>query len=392
MPPESPVHPITTNLPSNLVKWREYHTIPRFAIWEPLRDWFRSEGLHVFDVTGDTTVKPPTNEPRAHDGVVYGTHYGPPNLIHEHRRPIHCIARTDDGRDVLIRLIAKAGQGLEEFDILQHVATGHRAFLGDNHCLPMLRSLVLDDMIFGVFPFMERGFTHPWYHNPGEVFDAVLQVLQGFEFLHRHLIAHRDVGADNILINLADGRLGPPVLGGGRPLPFRELFPVRYYIIDFEYSVRFPEDSAPDQRVVTGLPGLKYGSDHPDDYGRDLSPEMLLPEPHCPFKSDVYQLGKMFLSHFHPLETEYPDLVKVFRAMTAVDPSCRPTVAEALKSIDEYHNGFTRAQLKILQVPEPLIDPIPIAVRFQKMEEAIVRKAAKKRLEAELAQNSPAAF
>jgi hypothetical protein len=42
----------------------------------------------------------------------------------------------------------------------------------------MLRSLVLDDMIFGVFPFMERGFTYPWYHNPGEVFDAVLQVLQ----------------------------------------------------------------------------------------------------------------------------------------------------------------------------------------------------------------------
>jgi hypothetical protein len=94
------------------------------------------------------------------------------------QRPIHCIARTDDGRDVLIRLIAKAGQGLEEFDILQHVATGHRAFLGDNHCLPMLRSLVLDDMIFGVFPFVEKGFTYPWYYDVGEVFDAVLQVLQ----------------------------------------------------------------------------------------------------------------------------------------------------------------------------------------------------------------------
>lgn len=51
--------------------------------------------------------------------------------------------------------------------------------------------------------------------------------------------------------------------------------------------------------MVIGLPDLKSGSDHPDDYGRDLAPEMLLDTPHCPFKSDVFQLGKMFLSHFH---------------------------------------------------------------------------------------------
>jgi len=74
------------------------------------------------------------------------------------------------------------------------------------------------------------------------------------------------------------------------------VFPVRYYIIDFEFSVQFLEDSTPEQRVVTGLPALQLGLDHPDDYGRELSPEMLLDKPHCPFKLDVYQLGKM---HFH---------------------------------------------------------------------------------------------
>ena len=77
------------------------------------------------------------------------------------------------------------------------------------------------------------------------------------------------------------------------------VFPIRYYIIDFEFSVRFPENSTPDQRVVTGLPTLWLGLDHPDDYGRELSPEMLLDKPHCSFKLDVFQLGKMFLSHFH---------------------------------------------------------------------------------------------
>jgi hypothetical protein len=42
----------------------------------------------------------------------------------------------------------------------------------------MLRTLILEDMTFGVFPFMYTGFTSPWYHNVEEVFDAVLQVLQ----------------------------------------------------------------------------------------------------------------------------------------------------------------------------------------------------------------------
>ena len=74
--------------------------------------------------------------------------------------------------------------------------------------------------------------------------------------------------------------------------------PVRYYIIDFELSTRFPEDSTPDQRIFTGLPLLRHGYDHPDDYGRDIAPEMLLDAPYCPFKSDIFQLGKVLLSHF----------------------------------------------------------------------------------------------
>jgi hypothetical protein len=77
------------------------------------------------------------------------------------------------------------------------------------------------------------------------------------------------------------------------------VFPVRYYIIDFEFSIRFSEDSTPEQRVVTGIPILRNGFDHPDDYGRDIAPEMLLDQPHCPFKSDIFQLGKVLLTHFH---------------------------------------------------------------------------------------------
>src|ERR1700734_3272659 len=85
MPPASRVPPITTNLPSTLTKWRDFNTSPLHAIWDPLRAWFSSEGLHAFDhVMGSTTVKPPVNELRAHDGT-YSTHYGAPRITHDHR-------------------------------------------------------------------------------------------------------------------------------------------------------------------------------------------------------------------------------------------------------------------------------------------------------------------
>jgi hypothetical protein len=83
------------------------------------------------------------------------------------------------------------------------------------------------------------------------------------------------------------------------------VFPIRYYIIDFELSVRFAEDSTPDQRVVKGLPLLRNGYDHPDDYGGHISPETLLDAPHCPFKSDVFQLGKVFFTYFHASYIQY---------------------------------------------------------------------------------------
>jgi len=91
-------------------------------------------------------------------------------------------------------------------------------------------------------------------------------------------------------------------------MQFCPVFPARYHIIDFEFSIRFSEDSSLDQRVVTGL---RNGYDHPDDYGRDIAPEMLLDKPHCPFKSDIFQLGKMFMLHFHasPLVIQLAELI-----------------------------------------------------------------------------------
>jgi hypothetical protein len=76
--------------------------------------------------------------------------------------------------------------------------------------------------------------------------------------------------------------------------PFRSLFPIRYYINDFEFAVVFDPESKPESRLVTGLPlaGLCTGK-----YGRDPAPEMLSEAPYCPFRADVWQLGHIFLRY-----------------------------------------------------------------------------------------------
>jgi hypothetical protein len=77
-----------------------------------------------------------------------------------------------------------------------------------------------------------------------------------------------------------------------RAEPFRSLFPIHYYINDFEFAAGFDPESKPESQLATGLPfaGLRTGK-----YGRDPAPEMLSEAPYCPFRADIWQLGHMFL-------------------------------------------------------------------------------------------------
>ena len=89
------------------------------------------------------------------------------------------------------------------------------------------------------------------------------------------------------------------------------------------------------------------------------------------------------------LAAEYPNLIETFKSMAALDPIARPTAHEALKSIHDYHDGFTRAQLKG-PVPQANLVTMSIEEQFQRMHEANARQAAReqKRLEAELIPSS----
>jgi hypothetical protein len=91
-----------------------------------------------------------------------------------------------------------------------------------------------------------------------------------------------------VLINYGSG--GGGIDGASEPEPFRSLFPVRYYLNDFELSAMFDPDSDPSARLVSGIPTARY-SRGAEDYGKDLPPEAFLDAPYCPFKMDVFQFG-----------------------------------------------------------------------------------------------------
>lgn len=116
-----------------------------------------------------------------------------------------------------------------------------------------------------------------------------------------------------------------------------EVSPVRYYFIDFEFSMKFPDLET---ARVTG----RWGQI------KDI-PEMQNPDPYNPFKADVYQVGASFLNIFEVLKPLYliclhltnhmriqnyrglSDFLPLLHRMTAPNPDDRPSAAKALEDL-----------------------------------------------------------
>ena len=185
----------STQLPATLLDWK--HCIPARPrdIWNPLEEYFRSQGLTLWVPSRrDPLTLPADRKPRAPDGfahfipatlneqpvfgqMVCGSFSPDAHNKHLLQRNIHCAATTEDGRHVLIRLIKKGDQGETHLQVLRQIASGGVALLGDNHALPVLREIIHDDMVFVVFPLVSCGF-HVHYEQVEDVFKAMADVLE----------------------------------------------------------------------------------------------------------------------------------------------------------------------------------------------------------------------
>jgi hypothetical protein len=128
------------------------------------------------------------------------------------QNPLTRMARTHEGHDVAIRVIAIKNEGREHLGILRKVGTGPNAFLSNNHVLPMLSEFHFHDVVFGIFP--KVGWTledaYRWWakNSVGDVVNMLMQALEvssdkpygseiaqthckGRAFIHDLKVAHR---------------------------------------------------------------------------------------------------------------------------------------------------------------------------------------------------------
>ncbi len=114
----------------------------------------------------------------------------------------------------------------------------------------------------------------------------------------------QDIALSNILCNYAGGFITPLNRPGDPVHSFRSHFPIRYYIVDWEWAAVFDENSVLSDCTVIGLPENRT----PERYSRPVAREMLGAEPYSPFQTDIFHLGRLFQSY---LGDELSSYVKV---------------------------------------------------------------------------------
>ncbi|KAK9893729.1 hypothetical protein P389DRAFT_174558 [Cystobasidium minutum MCA 4210] len=300
----------THGFPKSIFDWRKE---PRKTwgtnrhVWNPLEDFFEQNGYTLFITNKENNcclVPKIVDEKRAPDQYHH--------VLPEDRRQYKCrsvhytnklcpATRKKDGVHVAIQLVCKAGQGQGELDILRYFSQPGIKEDPANHVLPLIDELHCLDMSFAVVPLLYHApCNYPWFLNLTEALDAIYQSFEALAFVHKHLVAHRDIGSGEFLYNFGGSTRGPQYLAARLDRgPLRSLFPCRYYIIDFETAIQFDKTSLPADRVVTGMATLaNHGTEDFARYGKAFPPEWTTGEPYCPFASDVYQIAGMWKALF----------------------------------------------------------------------------------------------
>jgi hypothetical protein len=198
------------SLPATLTDWIFLigKLDPDRPLWTPLEAFFDESGYVLFQPQGSVSTYPKDKKvlraPDEYHHWIPEAQWGPSlswyqtwvsqgfpesafvrdpdhaaHILRFSQRSVHVAARSHDGKDVIIRLIAKAGDGLDHLEILRKLSSPSLAADPANHALPLLGELAKDDMIFAIFPLVgDHTFDGPWFPNVAEVFEVLEQVLE----------------------------------------------------------------------------------------------------------------------------------------------------------------------------------------------------------------------
>ena len=126
------------------------------------------------------------------------------------QNPLCRAARTADGRDVVIRVLATGESGRDHVDILDLISRNYYITVEHNHAIPLLEFVDFEDITFGIFPkisarriqVLDQELCWRRSQHDTTVFGGALasillyaavhhHCLQALTFLHYIGIAHR---------------------------------------------------------------------------------------------------------------------------------------------------------------------------------------------------------
>ncbi|KAK0478608.1 hypothetical protein EDD18DRAFT_1312559 [Armillaria luteobubalina] len=217
--------------------------------------------------------------------------------------------RVEDGKLVALKGISKMDFPFE-LELGTFFSSSPLSNDPRNHCVPIyevLQSPHDPDMQLIVMPRLRETHTSS-FDTVGEFVDAFQQIFEGIDFMHEHLVAHKDISI-----------LNP-----------------RYYIIDFGFSRRYDPNQYPyDEIVAAGdrsAPELRRLRDDPSTKFN-------------PFAFDVYCAGNMMRRDYDICCPDLLFLLPLVDDMTQDEPSLRPTIREALTCFVGLCNSLSTSQL-----------------------------------------------
>ena len=102
------------------------------------------------------------------------------------QNPLTRAAQTPEGQAVVVKVLAIRDEGHECLSIIRMVSSGPLALLSNNHCLPLIKEFVFEDIIFGVSPKTGGLFYEAWdswtQNSVGDILDMLLQILEVMTF------------------------------------------------------------------------------------------------------------------------------------------------------------------------------------------------------------------
>ncbi|KAI9067304.1 hypothetical protein FKP32DRAFT_1755210 [Trametes sanguinea] len=260
------------------------------------------------------------------------------------RRQIMDAQRTSDGTIVILKLIEKSLHPYE-IDIAQMFSAEPLASDPRNHCIPiydLLQSPTNNNVAFMVMLYL-RQYNDPRFATVGEAIECVSQLLECVQFLHEQRVAHRDIMFLNFMMDPAPivsepchPHISRRSYDTRRKVKFstRTRHPVRYYLIDFGISRKYPADCvSPREDPIWG--GIKTV---PEFHKSN--------EPCDPFPTDIYYIGFLLRQDFIEKSVDFEFLTPLVKDMMQENPEKRPTIDEVLHRFDTLCNSLTTRTLR----------------------------------------------